>query len=461
MPHSELQKQRKQGYLDQHQLHYDEIVSYLDNNWKTSTAKNMQQINAVFSNIAHKTPTITITGTSGKSTTIHYLTELLKTENLTVGVFSSPHFNTYNERFSYNNNLICQETFTKLANKVINTIKKDNINASTHEILTTMALLYFQEKKVDVAILEQQHLDEYDPTTICAPTIIGITRIVITDEIKRNEVIKSFFKDIKPQTYVTSGDQSKILLHKIATLTEESACQWIMPIRKLAPLPYPYEQLHGRCAALAERIAQTYIETALKHQPVNKNSLLRTSKKQRGRPRLTAKQQLLKQPTNNTIEYFWNHVSTSIPNRFQIIKQKQSTVLLDTAHNIDALQNLLLGIRLLNYQQPFKNIFFIVSAYNNELNPHEFIKTIRYFFKKNPGTLTLCLPTTDNLSIKTSSWNIDKFLTSAHHAKIKVTTYENFQVAFHSVSKQLHDPQDLLVITGSHTIISEYWNQKN
>ena len=36
-----------------------------------------------------------------------------------------------------------------------------------------------------------------------------------------------------------------------------------MPIRKLAPLAYPFEQLHGRCAALAERICQIYVDDFL------------------------------------------------------------------------------------------------------------------------------------------------------------------------------------------------------
>ena len=41
-----------------------------------------------------------------------------------------------------------------------------------------------------------------------------------------------------------------------------------MPIRKLAPLPYPFEQLHGRCAALAERIAQIYVNSLLRKETV-------------------------------------------------------------------------------------------------------------------------------------------------------------------------------------------------
>ena len=38
---------------------------------------------------------------------------------------------------------------------------------------------------------------------------------------------------------------------------EQQGATWAMPIRKLAQLSYPFEQLHGRSAALAERIAYT------------------------------------------------------------------------------------------------------------------------------------------------------------------------------------------------------------
>ena len=43
---------------------------------------------------------------------------------------------------------------------------------------------------------------------------------------------------------------------------------WSMPIRKLATLPYPFEQLHGRCAALAERIAYIYVNTFMNKESI-------------------------------------------------------------------------------------------------------------------------------------------------------------------------------------------------
>ena len=51
-----------------------------------------------------------------------------------------------------------------------------------------------------------------------------------------------------------------------------------MPIRKLAPLTYPFEQLHGRCAALAERIAYIYINTFVNTKPFSLKACLPTKK---------------------------------------------------------------------------------------------------------------------------------------------------------------------------------------
>ena len=60
-----------------------------------------------------------------------------------------------------------------------------------------------------------------------------------------------------------------------------------MPICKLAALAYPFEQLHGRCAALAERIAEMYVENFVtKDATVVKGGLLSKPKGLRGRPTL-------------------------------------------------------------------------------------------------------------------------------------------------------------------------------
>ena len=67
---------------------------------------------------------------------------------------------------------------------------------------------------------------------------------------------------------MVSADQSKLNLQVMHDLVKEKNGVWSMPIRKLAALPYPFEQLHGRCAALAERISQTYVNSFMNNNAV-------------------------------------------------------------------------------------------------------------------------------------------------------------------------------------------------
>ncbi len=455
----ESQKLDKQGSLLVPHLTYHEIISYLDNHWAPSVPETIKKIDAILGSIASKLPSLIIAGTSGKSTTIYYLTKLLEAEGLKVGVLTSPHFNFYNERIAINQKIISHDTFVTLANAILEIIATNNISATSKDILTAMSLLHFKNEKVEIVILEQEQLFEYDPVRICIPQILGITRIVLPTKELTSNAINALLASATSATHVASADQSKLVLHEIAQKTKEQNSSWIMPIRKIAPLPYPYEQLHGRCAALAERIAQIYINhmsETTELQP--KTSLLRLVKKQRGRPSLTSKQ-YMNYPQKNTIQ-FWKTVDTKLPNHFQLIEQKNNTILLDTAANLDALQNLLLGIRLLNYEKPFKSISFLLGCYDGQFDQIEFIKTVRYFFKKMSGQLSFC-PISNSIGEQTgTSWDLEKIATIAQHAKIKVSVYKNFKTAFESTAKQLYGPQDLLVITGSQAIISEYLKYK-
>lgn len=445
--------------LQSTQLNYQEIVSYLDKHWAKPVPGTIQKINYLIGSLATQIPSIKIAGTSGKSTTIYYLTKLFEAEGLKVGSSTSPHFNFYNERIAINGKIISNETFTHLANIILDIIKTHDIAATSKDILVAMTLLHFKNAGVDLAIFEQEETLNYDPTVICVPKILGITRIVMQSKELTQKAIQNILTSTAQTTFITCADQSKSVLCEIAQKTKENGSNWIMPIRKIAPLPYPYEQLHGRCAALAERIAQTYINQIINNQESNiKNSLLRITKKQRGRPSLISKKQA--HCSNKTIEHFWQTTTVDLLHRFQKIEHKHYTLLLDAASNIDALQNLLLGIRLLNYEKPFKSISFLLSSHNEQINEQEFIKTIRYFFKKTSSQLILC-PIENTIGEQTGTpADIEKITTLAQHAKIKVIVYKNFKTAFELTTKQLHDSQDLLILTGSQAIVSEYWKYK-
>src|ERR1700722_2265566 len=313
------------------QRSYAEVVEFLDAHWKTNlndkALSKLTQLDQAFSSVSKKTPTIVVGGTNGKSLTIGFTAKLLREENLTVGTFVTPHVLTYNERFSLNSVTIANKAFTDIANEVINTAESLNLSLNTIEILTMMALVYFAEQNVDVAIIEAQEAGLPRTSMLLNPTVVGITRIAEGSSPALNkatpDAIKSFLHSVKNVSHVVSADQSKLNLQIMQELVEAMGGSWEMPIRKLAVLPYPFEQLHGRCAALAERIATIFVNEILNQNSVTVTETLLTKiKGQRGRPTLEAKRRSELNP-KKTLEQFWKDTVNELPGRFELLEKEK------------------------------------------------------------------------------------------------------------------------------------------
>jgi dihydrofolate synthase/folylpolyglutamate synthase len=450
------------------QRSYAEIIDFLDSNWHTNPNDAqltcMKQLDKAFGSVSQKIPTILIGGTNGKSITMHYATKLLMQEGLSVGGFYNPHVLTYNERFVCNNEAISNKTFTDLGNDVLNTAASLGITPSSFEVLTMMALLYFQSHTVDVALLEVNESGAATAPALCNPKIVAITRVTDdqcdTDEQKTTHALTQALAIVKPGTHVVSANQSKIHLQEMQTIVENKGGVWAMPIRKVAPLHYPFEQLHGRCAALAERIADIYVNTFTnKDALVVSNSLLTKQKGRRGRPTLEAKRQSELNP-KKTIDQFWKEEHGTLPARFQILDKEKPTVLLDNASNLDAFKNLLLGIRLMHYQRPLKGMALIIGGTNQDMDFEEFYKLLRYFFKKTSGQV-IVTPVTPMPGQKGGTpWDAEAMANAIKGMKVKTKAAKDFKDAFESATKLVDDRHGLVVIAGSTSLVSEYWHYK-
>jgi len=449
------------------QRSYNDIIELLDKNWSIESDKTLERIKKL--DLALNQPsknlnTIFVSGCNGKSLTINFISQLLKEDGFKVGSFYSPHILTYNERISLDNETISNKTFTEVANDVINAAESNDIKASSYELLTMIALQYFAKNNVDVCVLEVQENAQWDPVNICQPKVLAITRVTTDNEdINPQEVIDQI-KQIgcltQKDTWVISADQSKNNLQVIEDCVVEKGGNWAMPIRKLVTLPYPFEQLHGRCAALAERVTQIYVEKfEAGSSTIISNSLLIKPKGQRGRPTLEAKRQSEVNP-KRTLEQFWKDITTTLSGRFQLLDKEKPSVLVDTASTIDALENILLGIRLLHYQRPLKGLTIIVGCENNSMLNARFTKIIRYFFKKTSGQIIFC-PIQRNVYCNSKeAFNIEKITNEAKNAKVKAKAAKNFADAFETAKQNVDERHGLIVITGSPSVISEYWNYK-
>jgi len=450
------------------QRNLGDITDYLDSHWKVQvdpSLQRMRMLDAALQYPSRQLSAILVAGTNGKSITAHFAAKLLANEGLNVGVYTSPHVLMYKERFSIGLKSMPSKIFTELGNEVIAAAEEAHITAHTSELLAAMAFVYFKRNNVDVAILEVASREGVsDPVSIVDAKIATITRVTpYLASLKEEDVAgvaESIAGLVKPGMHVISGDQSKATLQLLQRVTVERGGQWAMPIRKLAHLSYPFEQLYGRCAALAERIAHLFVENHADRSLIDEEtSLLLRVAGQRGRPTLEKKREQELHP-KKTIEQFWRETVCDLPCKFQLLDKEKPSILLDTASNVDAFDNVLLGVRLLHYQRPLKGLAIIVGAEENSLYNEEFLKTIRYFFKKTAGQILICPLGEPAAGSGNVSWDTEQVANDIKSMKVKARACASFEEAFDVAKKSVDERNGLVVITGSHAIVSAYWHHK-
>lgn len=104
------------------------------------------------SNPHTKLYSIQIVGTNGKGSTSAMLANALSSKKIKIGHFTSPHLIDLTERIRINNTCITNQYIDHFINNYKDTIL--NIGASFFEIMSVMAMQYFVDNDVDVAILE-------------------------------------------------------------------------------------------------------------------------------------------------------------------------------------------------------------------------------------------------------------------------------------------------------------------
>ena len=159
---------------------------------------------------------IQIVGTNGKGSTSAILAKLLNLE-YRVGLYTSPHLYSFNERIRINGKPIPNETVNQFIKEHKNHI--ESVDASFFEVMTVMAVWYFSQKKIDYAIMETGLGGKFDSVTACDASIIGITPISMDHgHILGNNILdiaNEKIAAIQPKSNVFSVIQLKDINEKI------------------------------------------------------------------------------------------------------------------------------------------------------------------------------------------------------------------------------------------------------
>jgi dihydrofolate synthase/folylpolyglutamate synthase len=122
-----------------------------------------------------KIKTIHIAGTNGKGSTSHMLASIFQEAGYTTGLYTSPHLYDFRERIKVNGQMCPQDFVIDFTNKIKPCIEK--IAPSFFEITVGMAFDYFEQEKVDIAIIETGLGGRLDSTNVISPELSIITNI--------------------------------------------------------------------------------------------------------------------------------------------------------------------------------------------------------------------------------------------------------------------------------------------
>jgi len=134
----------------------------------------MQRAVALLGNPEQSFPTIHVTGTNGKGSTIAFMRRLFAEHGRKTGSFTSPHMISIHDRICINGQPIAPADFIRLGQEVQ---KMEQEQLSYFEILTLIAFLYFKEQEVDIALIEVGIGGLLDTTNVITGDIAAISSV--------------------------------------------------------------------------------------------------------------------------------------------------------------------------------------------------------------------------------------------------------------------------------------------
>jgi dihydrofolate synthase/folylpolyglutamate synthase len=117
-------------------------------------------------------PAVHVVGTNGKSTATRTIAELLRSEGLRVGAYTSPHVAGWHERLN------CDEAgFERAVARVRS--PAEELGSTQFEVLTAAALLEFAEQGVDAAVVEAGLGGRLDATNVVDAEVVLLTNVAL------------------------------------------------------------------------------------------------------------------------------------------------------------------------------------------------------------------------------------------------------------------------------------------
>ncbi len=285
-------------------------------------------------------PSIIVGGTNGKGSTTAFLESLLRHHGLKTGRFVSPHLVDETERWRINNKPIDEETLKRYVKELKPLMEKHKLTYFESAVLVACHL--FRDEKVDVAIIEAGLGGRWDASKVHEPILTAITNVGLDHTKWLGETLEEIADDktdlIYPEGLTVLGENKEPLLSIARKKAASRKAKLVV-----ANIDYTFKEFSKFPKTLLEeyRFNDFLLEDAElgifgKFQPANASlalTIFLLLSKELG---IKADLPKVKEALKNT---FWE-------GRMEIVREKP-LLLLDGAHNIHALKEVLESLKTL------------------------------------------------------------------------------------------------------------------
>ncbi|GAD45874.1 coenzyme metabolism [Streptococcus anginosus T5] len=161
----------------------NEIETWLESRIGLNFRSGLERMRQAISLLDHPEenyPIIHVTGTNGKGSSIAFMSQLFAEHKKKVGTFTSPHMVSIYDRICVNHKPISDKDFVRIGHRIQameRQLLRTQDSLSYFEILTLIALLYFEEEQVDVALIEVGIGGLLDATNVVIGDVAVVTSV--------------------------------------------------------------------------------------------------------------------------------------------------------------------------------------------------------------------------------------------------------------------------------------------
>ncbi len=425
-------------------MNYEQAVHYLYNKLPMFTRMGAKAYKADLTNTIalctslgnpqNKIKTVHIAGTNGKGSTSHMLAAIFQKCGYKTGLYTSPHLKDFRERIKVNGEMITENFVTEFVEATKSF--SEEINPSFFELTFVMAVEYFVQCNVDIAIIETGLGGRLDSTNVITPEVSIITNIgydhtdILGDTLEKIAFEKAGI--IKEKVPVIIGETKFETKRVFLDKAEE----------KNAPVFFAQEKY--------KVVSANYLneKLLLEVNDVGKNSvsgyLLDLPGLYQAKNFLTVLTaiDILKENfslTDTNIKQAVDHVKklTGLHGRWEIIS-RHPLIILDVAHNVDGIQQLVNQIQISSYNN-LHIIFGMVKDKEIEKVLALLPKQASYYFTR--AQIPRALPENELLE------RADKF-------RLKGNAYSEVNEALEAARNNA-SADDLIIVCGSVFVVGE------